>query len=74
MHDWEEWAPFFYPFNLSQQPTASIPCGFDEKGLPVAFQLAGGKYDDKRVLRAANAFMRAHPPRFPRVPDPALSP
>ncbi|RKR07662.1 aspartyl-tRNA(Asn)/glutamyl-tRNA(Gln) amidotransferase subunit A [Kushneria sinocarnis] len=71
MQDWEEWSPFSYPFNLSQQPAASVPCGFTDRGLPVGFQLAGGKYDDIRVLRACNAYMKAHPPRFPTVPDPA---
>lgn len=71
MRDWEEWAPFSYPFNLSQQPAASVPCGFTDNGLPVGFQLAGGKYDDVRVLRACHAYMEAHPPRFPSVPNPA---
>ncbi|MCK2046116.1 amidase [Chromohalobacter moromii] len=71
MRDWEEWAPFSYPFNLSQQPAASVPCGFTDTGMPVGFQLAGGKFDDIRVLRACHAFMQAHPPRFPTVPDPA---
>nr|WP_239496209.1 amidase [Salinicola peritrichatus] len=70
MRDWEEWAPFSYPFNLSQQPAASVPCGFTERGLPVGFQLAGGKHDDVRVLRACHAYMQAHPPRFPSAPDP----
>ncbi len=71
MHDWEEWAPFSYPFNLSEQPAASIPCGFTDGGLPVGFQLAGGKFDDIRILRAANAYMDAHPARLPTVPNPA---
>ncbi|MGM0857753.1 MAG: amidase [Pseudomonadota bacterium] len=71
MRDWEEWAPFSYPFNLSQQPAASVPCGFTDNGLPVGFQLAGGKFDDVRVLRACHAFMEAHPPRFPTVPNPS---
>ncbi|MBF7051827.1 amidase [Halomonas sp. KAO] len=71
MRDWEEWAPFSYPFNLSQQPAASIPCGFTDAGLPVGFQLAGGKFDDIRVLRASHAFMETHPPRFPSIPDPS---
>ncbi|WP_447556333.1 amidase [Vreelandella sp. EE22] len=71
MRDWEEWASFSYPFNLSQQPAASVPCGFTEQGLPVGFQLAGGKYDDIRVLRACHAYMTNHPPRFPSIPDPA---
>ncbi|MGN8159896.1 amidase [Salinisphaera sp. RV14] len=72
MTDWEEWAPFSYPFNISQQPAASIPCGFTDSGLPVGFQLAGGMFDDIRVLRAANAYLDAYPARLPRVPDPAL--
>jgi aspartyl-tRNA(Asn)/glutamyl-tRNA(Gln) amidotransferase subunit A len=63
--DWTEWSPFTYPFNLSQQPAASVPCGFTDAGLPVGFQLAGGKHDDIRVLRAAHAYMDAHPPVFP---------
>ncbi|CAM3822082.1 amidase [Vreelandella rituensis] len=73
MQGWEEWAPFSYPFNLSQQPAASVPCGFTDTGLPVGFQLAGGKHDDVRVLRACHAFMQAHPARFPTVPDPYQS-
>lgn len=71
MQEWEEWAPFSYPFNLSQQPAASVPCGFTDSGMPVGFQLAGGKFDDIRVLRACHAFMQKHPPRFPSIPDPA---
>ncbi|MGM0542932.1 MAG: amidase [Pseudomonadota bacterium] len=69
MRDWEEWASFSYPFNLSQQPAASVPCGFTDNGLPVGFQLAGGKFDDVRVLRACHTFMETHPPRFPSVPN-----
>ncbi|XKH60432.1 amidase [Halomonas sediminis] len=73
MQGWEEWAPFSYPFNLSQQPAASVPCGFTDTGLPVGFQLAGGKHDDVRILRACHAFMQAYPARFPTVPDPYQS-
>lgn len=73
MRDWEEWACFSYPFNLSQQPAASIPCGFTDRGLPVAFQLAGGKFDDVRVLRASHAYLSEYPARLPSIPDPAQS-
>ncbi|MFW3614451.1 amidase [Billgrantia antri] len=69
MRDWEEWAPFSYPFNLSQQPAASVPCGFTPCGLPVGFQLAGGKHDDTRVLRVSNAYLTAFPPSFPDALD-----
>ncbi|MCC5881531.1 MAG: amidase [Halomonas sp.] len=72
MRDWEEWAPFSYPFNLSQQPAASIPCGFTPDGLPVGFQLAGGKHDDVRVLRVSQAYLEAYPPTFPHTLDQAL--
>ena len=32
---WTDWAPFSYPFNLTQQPAASVPCGLTGDGLPV---------------------------------------
>jgi Asp-tRNA(Asn)/Glu-tRNA(Gln) amidotransferase A subunit family amidase len=39
--DWTDWAPFSYPFNLTQQPAASLPCGFTGHGLPVGLQVVG---------------------------------
>ncbi len=69
MRDWMEWAPFSYPLNLSQQPAASVPCGFTRQGLPIGFQLAAGKFDDTRILRACEAYLNRHPPRFPDTPD-----
>ena len=57
--DWTRWASFSYPFNLTQQPAASVPCGFTASGLPVGLQLVGPMHDDRRVLRAARAFERA---------------
>ncbi|MEL0618696.1 amidase family protein, partial [Cobetia marina] len=38
-HDWMEWPPFSYPFNLTQQPAASHPCGLDDQGLPVGLHI-----------------------------------
>ena len=58
---WWEWSPFTYPFNLSQQPAASIPCGFTRSGLPVAMQVVGDKFADARVLQAARAYEAAYP-------------
>jgi aspartyl-tRNA(Asn)/glutamyl-tRNA(Gln) amidotransferase subunit A len=66
---WWEWSPFTYPFNLTQQPAASVPCGLAEDGLPVALQLVGPKFGDARVLRAARAFETAAPFRMPAVPE-----
>ena len=53
---WTDWSPFSYPFNLTQQPAASIPCGFTKDGLPVGLHLVGARYADALVLRAARAF------------------
>ncbi len=57
---WVDWAPFTYPFNLTQQPAASVPCGFTKAGLPVGLQIVGRMFDDWTVLRAAHAYERAH--------------
>jgi len=59
--DWTRWASFSYPFNLTQQPAASVPCGFTKAGLPVGLQIVGPMHDDRRVLRAARAFERLRP-------------
>lgn len=61
---WWEWSPFTYPFNLTQQPTATVPCGF-VNGLPVAMQLIGAKFADAKVLQAARAFESLQPFMMP---------
>jgi aspartyl-tRNA(Asn)/glutamyl-tRNA(Gln) amidotransferase subunit A len=58
---WIDWTPFSYPFNLTQQPAASIPCGMTKAGLPVGLHLVGPRYADALVLRAARAFESARP-------------
>ncbi|MGH8808815.1 MAG: amidase family protein, partial [Noviherbaspirillum sp.] len=58
-------APFCLPFNLTQQPAASVPCGFTQAGLPVALQIVGAAHADALVLRAAQAFEAAQPCSFP---------
>lgn len=60
-NDWTRWASFSYPFNLTQQPAASVPCGFTKAGLPIGLQIVGRMHDDRRVLSAARAFERARP-------------
>ena len=62
---WTDWTPFTYPFNLTQQPAASIPCGFTTAGLPVGLHIVGPKYADALVLRAARAFETARPIKLP---------
>ncbi|MBR6222077.1 MAG: Asp-tRNA(Asn)/Glu-tRNA(Gln) amidotransferase subunit GatA [Lachnospiraceae bacterium] len=42
--------------NLAGLPGISLPCGFDDKGLPIGLQLLGKHFDEKTILRAAYAF------------------
>lgn len=57
--DWLAWSEFLYPFNMSGQPAASIPCGFTKAGLPVGLQIVGRRFDDLGVLQACAAFETA---------------
>ena len=59
--DWVMWAEFSYPFNMSWNPAASVPCGFTADGLPVGLQVVGRRFDDLGVLQAAAAFEAAQP-------------
>jgi aspartyl-tRNA(Asn)/glutamyl-tRNA(Gln) amidotransferase subunit A len=62
---WIDWSPFSYPFNMTRQPAASIPCGLTSAGLPIGLQIVGPLYADARVLRAARAFETTQPERRP---------
>ena len=44
------------PVNLAGLPAISIPCGFDNKGLPIGLQLIGNVLEEDRILNAANIF------------------
>jgi len=66
--EWINWSPYTYPFNLTQQPAASVPCGFSSDGMPVALQIVGPPRRDEIVLRAARAFESACP--FARLTAP----
>ncbi|HYN58234.1 MAG TPA: amidase [Rubrivivax sp.] len=62
------WTPFSYPFNLTQQPACSIPCGLTKTGLPIGLQFVGPMFGDALVLRAARAYETVRPIARPR-PD-----
>ncbi|MBS0243987.1 MAG: amidase, partial [Proteobacteria bacterium] len=66
--DWSDWSPFTYPFNMTGQPAVSVPCGFDEGGLPVGLQFVANRFADTTVLRLAAAYQRAFPEPFPAEP------
>ncbi|NEC25841.1 amidase [Streptomyces sp. SID8111] len=56
---WTGWTPFTYPFNMTQQPAASVPVGRDADGLPIGLQLVAARHRDALVLRAAHALYEA---------------
>jgi aspartyl-tRNA(Asn)/glutamyl-tRNA(Gln) amidotransferase subunit A len=64
---WPSWTPFTYPFNLTQQPAGSVPCGFTAAGLPAGLQIVGARYRDALVLSAMAAYEAA-------APQPTLAP
>jgi aspartyl-tRNA(Asn)/glutamyl-tRNA(Gln) amidotransferase subunit A len=47
---------FTVPYNMSEQPAASINCGYTAAGLPIGLQIAGRRFDDLGVLQVARAF------------------
>ncbi|MBR0661166.1 amidase [Neoroseomonas oryzicola] len=46
------------PFNYLGLPTVSIPCGFDDRGLPVGMQITARPFAEARALMVADAFQR----------------
>ena len=58
---WISWTPFSFPFNLTQQPAASVPCGFTRDGSPIGLQIVGRMFDDAGVLAACAAYESANP-------------
>ena len=64
---WIDWTPFSYPFNMSHQPAANIPCGFTSVGLPVGLQAVAALDRDALVLRVARAYEAAHPFAMPSI-------
>jgi aspartyl-tRNA(Asn)/glutamyl-tRNA(Gln) amidotransferase subunit A len=57
--DWTSWTPYTYPFNLTQQPALSVPCGFTAAGLPIGLQVVGPRHADTLVLRVGQAYQSA---------------
>ncbi len=61
---------FTVPYNMSEQPAASIHCGCSADGLPIGLQIAGQRFDDLGVLQIAHAFeqLRGPQPPWPQPP------
>jgi aspartyl-tRNA(Asn)/glutamyl-tRNA(Gln) amidotransferase subunit A len=56
---------FTAPFNMSEQPAASINCGYTAAGLPIGLQIIGRRFDDLGVLQMSRAWERMRPPERP---------
>jgi len=52
---------FTAPFNMSEQPAASICAGYDAGGMPIGLQIVGHRFDDPGVLRMARAYEAMRP-------------
>jgi len=65
---WWGFMPFTFPFNMTGQPAASIPCGFSKEGLPMGLHIIGRRGDEATVLRASAAFEQARPWHSRRPP------
>ncbi len=61
---------FTVPYNMSEQPAASINCGYSASGLPIGLQIAGQRFDDLGVLQVSRAFelLRAPQRAWPPLP------
>jgi aspartyl-tRNA(Asn)/glutamyl-tRNA(Gln) amidotransferase subunit A len=58
---WTAFMPFQAPWNLTGQPTATLPCGRTAEGLPVGLQVTAARECDERLLAACAAVERARP-------------
>ena len=61
---------FTLPYNMSEQPAASINCGYTAEGLPIGLQIVGQRHDDLGVLQVAHAWEQMRPAQraWPQVP------
>ena len=66
-----EHIPFTLPYNMSEQPAASIDCGVTAGGQPIGLQIVGQRHDDIGVMRLARAWeqMRPTPRPWPQPPQ-----
>jgi aspartyl-tRNA(Asn)/glutamyl-tRNA(Gln) amidotransferase subunit A len=58
---------FTIPINLAGLPAMSIPCGFDQKGLPIGLQIIGKPLDEATILQAGHFFENER--KLKKIPD-----
>jgi aspartyl-tRNA(Asn)/glutamyl-tRNA(Gln) amidotransferase subunit A len=45
--------------NLAGVPALSLPCGFDQEGMPIGMQMIGKHFDEATILRLAHHYEEA---------------
>ena len=56
---------FTVPYNMSEQPAASVNWGYSVDGLPIGVQVIGRRYDDTGVLRLSRLIEKLRPAQRP---------
>jgi aspartyl-tRNA(Asn)/glutamyl-tRNA(Gln) amidotransferase subunit A len=56
---------FTLAFNMSEQPAASVNCGYTSGGMPIGLQLVGQRFDDLGVLQLSRAWELMRPAQKP---------
>jgi aspartyl-tRNA(Asn)/glutamyl-tRNA(Gln) amidotransferase subunit A len=56
---------FTLPYNMSEQPAATVNCGHTSAGLPIGLQIVGHRHDDLGVLQMARAWEQLRPASRP---------
>ena len=53
--------PFLFTrlFNLASCPAMSVPCGFDDNGMPVGLQIGGKPFSEETLFRIGHAYEQA---------------
>ncbi len=46
-------------FNLASCPAMSVPCGFDDRGMPVGLQIGGKPFSEETLFRIGHAYEQA---------------
>jgi aspartyl-tRNA(Asn)/glutamyl-tRNA(Gln) amidotransferase subunit A len=63
-NNYRDWLSYTWVFNLTKNPSASIPCGFAE-GLPLGLMVTGPLFEDLSVMQACRAYEEASGARWP---------
>jgi aspartyl-tRNA(Asn)/glutamyl-tRNA(Gln) amidotransferase subunit A len=64
--NYRDWLTYTWAFNLTRNPSASIPCGM-AGGLPIGLMVTGQLYDELGVVQACHAYEEASGAAWPSV-------